>query len=265
MHMWTIPGCSTCSYCVQYLSRNMSGSGGYVLMSGTRSCTRTITNDVKPMTRKTYIELRTVFHTSGSNRPARCCLHLPLKWERQSVSPEPDSHLSPLLCRSTPPLQKPPPPLNLPAASSKFHSPPTGCIEDPAGMLESLRPSSSSWLWFRLWSRRRATVNLLMSPSTVRPSGGPRRSASVRARRLRPSSRCWVQSKSTYSPKPSPFSHCATCVQLQPLTASSEAAIPLRTQTVRFCLVEPLNFNKTNDENLTSETHPSLCLSNRIW
>uniref|UniRef100_A0A3B4WKU9 Si:ch211-223p8.8 n=1 Tax=Seriola lalandi dorsalis TaxID=1841481 RepID=A0A3B4WKU9_SERLL len=33
-----------------------------------------------------------------------------------------------------------------------------------------------------------------MSPSTVRPSGGPRRSASVRASRLGPSRRCWVES-----------------------------------------------------------------------
>lgn len=242
MHRWTIPGCSTCLQFVQYLSRNMSGSGGYVLMSGTRSCTRTITNDVKPITRKTYIELMTVFHTSGSNRPARCCLHLPLKCVWQSISPELYSHLSPLLCRSTLPLQKRSPPLKLPSAPSKFNSPPTGCIKDPAGtLLESLRPSSSSWLWFCLWRRRRAMVNLLMSPSTVRPSGGPRRSASVRARRLRPSSRCWVHSKSTYSPKPSSCSHCATCIQLQPLTASSDAAIPLRTEKIHFCLLEPLN------------------------
>lgn len=218
----------------------MSGSGGYVLMSGTRSCTRTITNDVKPITRKAYIELMTVFHTSGSNRPARCCLHLLLKCVWHAVFPGLYPHLSPLRCRSTLPLQKPSPPINLPSAPSNCHTSLTGSSEGPAGTPSaSQSPNSSSWLWFCLWSWRRAMINLLMSPSTVRPSGGPRRSASVRARRLRPSSRCWAQSKSTYSPKPSFCSQCATCTQLQALTASSEVAIPLKTQIIHFVYKSP--------------------------
>ncbi|KAF3842160.1 hypothetical protein F7725_024111 [Dissostichus mawsoni] len=42
---------------------------GYVLMSGTRSCTMTMTKDVNPNTKKTYMELTIVFHTSGSSLP----------------------------------------------------------------------------------------------------------------------------------------------------------------------------------------------------
>lgn len=47
-HMWKAHGmCGT-------LSRKMSGRGGYFFMSGTRSCTTTITNAVIQVTRKAY-------------------------------------------------------------------------------------------------------------------------------------------------------------------------------------------------------------------
>lgn len=216
---------------MSYLSRNMSGSGGYVLMSGTRSCTMTMTKDVNPKTKKTYKELMMVFHTSGSNLPARCCLQLPLKCVWHCVAPEPDALLP--LQRSSLLLQKSP--LDL-LSLSQLQSTLVEPTRSPAGELSACwRPSSSSWLRFCLWSRRRAMVSRLMSPSTVRPSGGPRRSASVRASRLRPSRRCWVHINSTYSPKPSSCSHWATCLQLQALTGSSDAAMPLQIDTETGC------------------------------
>lgn len=221
----------------------MSGSGGYVLVSGTRSCTRTMTKDVNPNTKKTYTELMTVFHTSGSNLPARCCLHLPLECVWHSAAPEPYPDLSPFLSRSSVPLQERSLPLYLLSAPSQLHSIPAPASISPAGILSvGRRPSSSSWAWFCLWRRRRAMVSLLMSPSTVRPSGGPRRSASVRASRLRPSRRCWVHNNSTYSPNPSSCSHWATCLQLQVLTLSSDGAMPLQKQTCTGLIHRGLDF-----------------------
>lgn len=231
--LWSLGSCSTWTGCMHlYLSRNMSGSGGYVVMSGTRSCTMTMTKDVNPNTKKTYKELMTVFHTSGSNLPARCCRHLPLECVWHSAAPEPYPGLSPFLSRSSFPLQERSPPLYLLSAPSQLHSTPTAFTESPAGRPSvSRRPSSSSWPRFCLWSRRRAMVNLLMSPSTARPSGGPRRSASVRASRLRPSRRCRVHNNSTYSTKPSSCSHRATSLQLQALTVSSDGAMSLQIHT----------------------------------
>lgn len=218
-----------------YLSRNMSGSGGYVLMSGTRSCTITMTNEVNPNTKKTYMELMTVFHTSGSNLPASCWLHLPLECVWRRASPEPYPDRSPLLSRSSYPLQERSPPLHLLSAPSQLHSTPATPCKCPVGRpYANWSPSSSSWSWFCLWRQRRAMFNLLMSPRTVRLSGGPRRSASVRARRLRPSSRCWVHINSTYSPKPSSCSHWATSLQLHALTVVRVAAMPLQ---IDACLV----------------------------
>lgn len=174
----------------------------------------------------------TVFQTSGSNLPARCCLHLPLECIWHNAAPEPYPGLSPFLRRSSVPLHKRSPPLHLRSALSQLHSTPAAPCEIPAVRLSAgRRPSSSSWVWFCLWSRRRAKVSLLMSPSTVRPSGGPRRSASVRASRLGPSRRCWMHSSSTYSPKPSSCSHWATFLQFQVLTPSSDDAMPLQIQT----------------------------------
>lgn len=174
----------------------------------------------------------TVFQTSGSNLPAKCCLHLPLECVWHSTSPELYPDLLLFLDRSSVPLHKRSPPLH-PSAPSQLHLAPAVPAESPAGRLsEGARPSSSSWAWFFLWSRRRAMVSLLMSPSTVRPRGGPLRSASVRASRLRPSRRCCVHSSSTYCPKPSSFSHWATCLQLQALTLSSDSAMLLQKQTL---------------------------------
>ncbi|KAG7216414.1 hypothetical protein INR49_021666 [Caranx melampygus] len=119
----------------------------------------------------------TVFHTSGSSLPAICCRHLPLECILQSAAPEPCPDLSPFLSRSSVPLHKrSPPALNLLSAPSQLHSPPAALSKKPVWEpSEGRRPSSSSCAWFCLWSRRRAIVSLLMSPSTVRPRGGPRR------------------------------------------------------------------------------------------
>lgn len=195
-------------------------------MSGTRSCTMTMTKDVNPNTRKTYMELMTVFHTSGSSLPARCCLHLPFKCVSHSTVPKLHPDLLLFLSRSSVPLDKRSPTLYLPSAPSQPHLTPEASSGSPTGMF------STGWIPNScLWSRRRARVNLLMSPSTVRPSGGPRRSASVSDSRLRPSNLCWVHSNSTYSLKPSSCSHLATCLQVQVLTLFSDSAMPLQTQT----------------------------------
>ena len=47
------------------LSRNISGRGGYFFISGTRSCTTTITNAVIQVTTKRYARLIKAFATSG--------------------------------------------------------------------------------------------------------------------------------------------------------------------------------------------------------
>lgn len=213
-----------------YLSRNISGSGGYVLISGTRSCTMTMTKEVNPKTKNTYMQLTTVFHTSGSNRPANCWRLPPLECTWHNAAPVTCPHLSLFLNRSSVPLHKWLFPLNpLLSVPSQLQFTPSGVLAGRAS--ESRRPSSSSWAWFCFWSRWRAMVNLFMSPSTVRPSGGPRRSASVRASRLSPSRRCCVHNNSTYSPKPSSWSHWATLLQLHALTLSPDCAMLLETQT----------------------------------
>jgi hypothetical protein len=57
--MWNAHGiCGT-------LSRKISGSGGYFFISGTLSCTITITNAVIQVTTKQYPRAMNAFHNSG--------------------------------------------------------------------------------------------------------------------------------------------------------------------------------------------------------